>query len=138
MKNYLEIAKSIVISMEHKVGRRSFPMSKVVSQSTPNVMGRARGPRGFGGPVVKPKDRKGTIKRIWRYMERQKPALIASIIFVIISTLLGLAGPYLIGVIIDEYIIPKDMTGTIRLLVLLAAIYTAITLFTWLQTFMMV
>ena len=51
-------------------------MSKVVSQSTPNVMGRARGPRGFGGPVVKPKDRKGTIKRIWRYMERQNPHLL--------------------------------------------------------------
>jgi ATP-binding cassette, subfamily B, multidrug efflux pump len=113
-------------------------MSKVVSQSTPNVMGRARGPRGFGGPVVKPKDRKGTIKRIWRYMERQKPALIASIIFVIISTLLGLLAPFLIGVIIDEYIIPKDLDGTLRVLGILAAVYFGSSLFTWLQTFLMV
>ena len=113
-------------------------MSKVVSQSTPNVMGRARGPRGFGGPVVKPKDRKGTIKRIWRYMERQKPALIASIIFVIISTLLGLLAPFLIGVIIDEYIIPKDLGGTLRVLGILAAVYIGSSLFTWLQTFLMV
>ena len=45
-------------------------MNKVLSLH--NVMGRARGPRGFGGPVVKAKDRKGTIKRIWRYMEKQK------------------------------------------------------------------
>ena len=93
-------------------------MSKTSSQSAPNVIGRARGPRGFGGPVVKAKDKKGTMKRIWRYMERQKMALIASIIFVIISTLLGLLGPYLIGVIIDEYIIPKDIDGTLRFLVI--------------------
>lgn len=123
--------------MQRKAGRGRIPMSKTSSQSAPNIIGRARGP-GFGGSIVRAKDRKGTIKRIWRYMEKQKAALIASIIFVIISTLLGLLGPYLIGVIIDEYIIPKNMTGTIRLLVLLAVIYTATALFTWLQTFMMV
>ena len=52
-------------------------MNKASTQPKPNVMGRARGPRGFGGPVVKAKDRKGTIKRIWRYMEKQKVAMIA-------------------------------------------------------------
>ena len=113
-------------------------MSKTSSQSAPNVIGRARGPRGFGGPIVKAKDKKGTMKRIWRYMERQKMALIASIIFVILSTLLGLLGPYLIGVIIDEYIIPKDIDGTPRLLALLAAVYSAAAVFTWLQTLLMV
>lgn len=100
-------------------------------------MSRARGPR-MGGPVEKAKDRKGTLKRIWRYMENHKSALIASVIFVIISTLLGLVGPYLIGVIIDNYIIPKDLHGTFRLVVVLAIVYTAVAIFTWLQTFMMV
>jgi ATP-binding cassette, subfamily B, multidrug efflux pump len=113
-------------------------MSKPASQPAPNFMNRARGPRGFSGPVVKAKDRKGTIKRIWMYMEKQKRALLASIIFVIISTCLGLLGPYLIGVIIDEYIIPKDIAGTLRLLVVLTIVYLATALFTWLQTFMMV
>lgn len=106
--------------------------------SSSNALGRARGPRGFGGPVVKAKDRKGTIKRIWRYMEKQKLAMIASIIFVIISTLLNLLVPYLIGVIIDQYIMPKDMNGTLRFLVFLASVYIAASLFTWLQTFLMV
>jgi ATP-binding cassette, subfamily B, multidrug efflux pump len=101
-------------------------------------MNRARGPHGFKGPVEKAKDRKGTLKRIWRNMEKQKRTLIASIIFVIITTLLGLIGPYLIGVIVDEYIIPKDLAGTLRLLVVLLIVYTAVALFTWLQTFMMV
>ncbi len=71
-------------------------------------------------------------------MEKQKVALVASIIFVIISTLLGILGPYMIGVIIDKYIIPKDIAGTIRFLGLLALVYTATAVFTWLQTFMMV
>nr|WP_209973917.1 ABC transporter ATP-binding protein [Lederbergia galactosidilytica] len=101
-------------------------------------MGRARGPRGFSGPVVKAKDPIGAIKRIWRYMERQKVALIASIIFVIITTLLGLLAPYLIGVIVDDYIIPKDISGTLRFASILAIIYLATTVFTWLQNFMMV
>jgi ATP-binding cassette, subfamily B, multidrug efflux pump len=113
-------------------------MSKSASQHNPNFMNKVRGPRGLSGPVVKAKDWKGTIKRIWLYMEKQKTALIASIIFVIVSTLLGLLGPYMIGVIIDEYIIPKDIAGTLRFLVFLTAVYSATALFTWLQSFMMV
>jgi ATP-binding cassette, subfamily B, multidrug efflux pump len=111
-------------------------MSKPSTQSNP--INRARGPRGFSGPVVKARDWKGTIKRIWIYMEKQKVALVASIIFVILSTLLGILGPYMIGVIIDEYIIPKDIPGTIRFLGLLALVYIATAVFTWLQMFMMV
>lgn len=113
-------------------------MNKASVQSTPNVMGRARGPRGFGGPVVKAKDKKGTIKRIWMYMKQQKVAIISAIMLVVLSTLLGLLVPYFIGVIIDEYIIPKDLNGTIKFLLLLAAIYTMSSIFTWLQTFLMV
>lgn len=109
-----------------------------MSKPAPNMMGRARGPRGFNGPVVKAKDPVGTIKRIWRYMERQKVALIASIIFVIITTLLGLLAPYMIGVIVDDYIMPKDISGTLRLLAILAFVYLTTTVFTWLQNFMMV
>ncbi|MBS4210446.1 ABC transporter ATP-binding protein [Bacillus sp. FJAT-50079] len=101
-------------------------------------MSRARGPRGFGGPVVKAKDKKGTLKRIWAYMRKQKVAIISAILFVILSTLLGLLAPYLIGVIIDEYIIPKDVNGTIRFLCLLAAVYILTSIFTWLQQFLMV
>ncbi|MGM0904744.1 MAG: ABC transporter ATP-binding protein [Bacillota bacterium] len=113
-------------------------MSKSASSTVENAIGRARGPRGFGGPVVKAKDAKGTIKRIWRYMEKQKSALLASIVFVIFSTLLNLLAPYLIGVIIDHYIIPKDVAGTVRFLIILTVVYTFASIFTWLQTYMMV
>ncbi|WP_428908164.1 ABC transporter ATP-binding protein [Niallia sp. Krafla_26] len=108
-----------------------------MSKSAPNIMSRARGPR-MSGPVEKAKDRKGTLLRIWKYMGNQKGALIASIVFVMFSTLLGLVGPYLIGVIIDHYIIPKDVPGALQLIIVLGIIYTLIALFTWLQSFMMV
>lgn len=113
-------------------------MSKPASQLNPNIMSRARGPRGLRGPAEKAKDQKGTIKRIWMYMEKEKGKLMASIIFVFISTLLGLLGPYMIGIIIDDYIIPKDISGTLRLVVMLAVVYIIVAVFTWLQTYMMV
>ncbi|WP_412967551.1 ABC transporter ATP-binding protein [Fredinandcohnia sp. 179-A 10B2 NHS] len=113
-------------------------MNNAASKSQPNIINRARGPRGLSGPVEKAKDWKGSLKRIWMYMEKQKAALIASIIFVILSTLLGLLGPYMIGIIIDDYIIPRDIAGTLRYLVLLAIVYLFTAIFTWLQTFMMV
>lgn len=113
-------------------------MSKASEQPAANIVARARGPRGFGGPVVKAKDRKGTIKRIWTYMSKQRVAIISSMILVILSTLLGLLVPYLIGKIVDDYIIPKDISGTIRLLFLLAAIYILSSILTWLHNFLMV
>ncbi|WP_407676487.1 ABC transporter ATP-binding protein [Perspicuibacillus lycopersici] len=71
-------------------------------------------------------------------MEKQKATLLVAILFVIISTLLSIAVPYVIGVVIDEYILPKDLLGTFRLLILLMVIYVLTALFTWLQSFMMV
>lgn len=113
-------------------------MSKPSAQSNPNIINRARGPRGLNGPVVKAKDSKGTLRRIWKLMKDQRIALLASIVFVVLTTLLSLLGPYMIGIIIDDYIIPKDIKGTVRFLGLLTVVFVATALFTWLQTFMMV
>lgn len=113
-------------------------MSKPPVRINASAISRARGPRGFRGPAEKPKDQKGTIKRIWVYMKERKAPLIAAIISVIISTLLGLVAPYMIGVIIDDYIIPKDIAGTLRLLFILLIVYIATSLFNWLQSILMV
>lgn len=97
------------------------------------------GPKGrIQAPSAKSKNPKGTLLRIWNYMERQKAGLLLSTLFVILSSLLSLAGPYYIGVIIDHYIIPKDVSGTIRMGGMLLGIYAATSLFTWLQAYMMV
>lgn len=104
-----------------------------------NQMSSIRSPRGMmKGPVVKPKNAKKTLYRIWSYMGKRKPPLAAAIILVIVTSLLNLLGPYLIGVIIDEHIIPKDISGTIRMSLILAGIYITTSLLTWLQTYLMV
>ncbi|CAM5220475.1 ATP-binding cassette subfamily B protein OS=Ureibacillus acetophenoni OX=614649 GN=SAMN05877842_1057 PE=4 SV=1 [Ureibacillus acetophenoni] len=92
----------------------------------------------FSGPAEKAKDQKGTIKRIWSYLKKQRIGLISAIIYVILSSILSLLGPLLIGFIIDKYILVKDIDGTIRMVVLLTAIYVAGAILTWLQTFVMI
>lgn len=106
-------------------------------QAGPPPIGRHPGPR-FNGPAEKPKDQKGTIRRIWSYLKNQRIGMISAVIFVIFSTLLGLLGPLLIGFIIDEYILKEDLSGTVRMTLLLAGIYIVGALFTWLQTFIMI
>ncbi|MCU5680237.1 ABC transporter ATP-binding protein/permease [Bacillus wiedmannii] len=81
---------------------------------------------------------KGTVLRVWNYMGYQKAALTFVIFLVFVTTLLGLLGPYLMGVIIDQYIVPKYLNGTARMCLLLIAIYGVTVLLTWLQTFVMV
>ncbi|MDZ3952318.1 ABC transporter ATP-binding protein [Bacillus thuringiensis] len=86
----------------------------------------------------KAKHTKGTIMRVWNYIGYQKIALMFVILLVCMTTLLGLLGPYLIGVIIDEYIVPKDINGTVRMCILLICIYGITVFLTWLQTFIMI
>ena len=57
-----------------------------------------RGPhRGPGAPVEKPKDFKGTIRKLIRYMGAYRIALIAVIIFAIGSTVFNVNGPKILG-----------------------------------------
>ncbi|MCB2288649.1 ABC transporter ATP-binding protein/permease [Clostridium sp. CS001] len=62
--------------------------------------------RGFGGRgpmgiVVKPKDFKGTILRLWKYFGGERKLLFIILIFIVLSSAIGLAVPYLIGRAID-------------------------------------
>ncbi|MER2115823.1 MAG: ABC transporter ATP-binding protein, partial [Solibacillus isronensis] len=106
-------------------------------QGEPPVPMRHPGGR-FTGPVVKPKNQKETLLRIWSYLRIQKVELISVVIFVIISTLLSLVGPFLIGKTIDDYIVKLDVPGAIRMALILAGVYIASSLLTWLQTFVMI
>lgn len=108
-----------------------------MSQSQPKQMNFGRGPR-MGGPAEKAKNQKATLSRVWSYVKQQKLGLFLSIFFVIASTFLSLAGPYMIGHIIDDYIMKKDINGTIRLGILLAVIFTLASILTWLQTYVMI
>ncbi|WP_232230183.1 ABC transporter ATP-binding protein [Bacillus sp. J37] len=72
------------------------------------------------------------------YMKKQKMSLVVAIILVILSSFLSLLGPYFIGVIIDHYILPKDVTGTIRMIWMLVGFNIGTSILTWLQSYIMV
>ncbi len=110
-------------------------MSQQVQSNRPT--GFERGPR-FNGPVVKATNQKQTLSRIWRYVSKQKWQLIAAIFFVIVSTVLSLVGPLLIGIIIDDYIMVGNLEGTGQMLALLAGVFIATSVFTWFQTYMVI
>ncbi|MBM7662669.1 ATP-binding cassette subfamily B protein [Bacillus mesophilus] len=80
----------------------------------------------------------GTIKRIWRYLSEQKGLLSLVLIMVVISSGLGLLGPFLIGVAIDDYIVNRDPNGFITLLVSLICVYIFFSISLWLQNVWMI
>lgn len=97
-----------------------------------------RGRHRFHGPVEKAKDQKGTLKRIWGYLQKQRKAMVLASFLVLLSTGAGLAGPYLIGIIVDHYIIPQDISGTIVMAAILGAVYILYAFLTWLQSYIMI
>lgn len=54
-----------------------------------------------GGPVVKPKNFKATLRRLWHYLGKETKLLAIIFIFILLSAVLTLLGPYLIGVAVD-------------------------------------
>ncbi|MEQ8196811.1 MAG: ABC transporter ATP-binding protein [Clostridiaceae bacterium] len=93
---------------------------------------------GFGQKVIKPKDRKSTFKRLWRYLTKQKGKLFFVFSFVLIGTLLNLAVPFLIGYAIDNYIIYGNFRGLFFLALILIFLHIIITLTTLLQNNLMI
>lgn len=73
----------------------------------------AQGPR-FGGKIEKAKDARGALTRLTAYFERYRRGLTFVVIGVVAYTLLGLVGPYLMGVAIDRFIGAKDAAGLSR------------------------
>lgn len=84
------------------------------------------------GFVVKLKNVKKILYRIWLYMGKWKFLFVVVIILVIVIFLFNLLGFYLIGVIIDEYIIFKDISGMIWMFFIFVGIYIMIFLLIWL------
>lgn len=89
------------------------------------------------GEVPRAKNARGTVRRLWGYLRRQKRALLLTGGMVVASTGLNLAGPYLLGRAIDVYILPGDLAGLARIVLLLIAVYVLTSLLTWLQSYVM-
>jgi ATP-binding cassette subfamily B multidrug efflux pump len=62
---------------------------------------RPGGAQRLRGPVVKPKNFKGTLKRLWEYFGNERKMLALIFFFIIVDAVLMLLAPYLIGRAID-------------------------------------
>jgi ATP-binding cassette subfamily B protein len=83
-------------------------MSKTPNQSsnTPPPLSIPGRPGGFGGhrrgaPIVKPKNFKETIKRLWHYFGNERKMLSIVFLFILLSSGLSLLSPFLIGKAVD-------------------------------------
>ncbi|WP_245979877.1 ABC transporter ATP-binding protein [Peribacillus asahii] len=88
--------------------------------------------------MKKPENWFPTVKRIWGYLREREKGIVFVLLMVIVSSMLGLLGPYLVGVAIDEYIVTKDESGLLLLLCSLLGVYVFYSLSTWLQNYWMI
>ncbi|MBD8070863.1 ABC transporter ATP-binding protein [Bacillus sp. PS06] len=93
-----------------------------------------------GDSKKKPKTKNwvGTIKRIWSYLAESRVLLSLVLFMVIISSALGLLGPYLVGMAIDDYIVDRNTNGLLMLGLSLVFIYVFHSLSTWFQAYWMI
>ncbi len=101
------------------------------------------GPGGPGGPFAgmaggRAKNARGTVRRVWDYLRHQGKLLALVVFLVTLSTLLGLAGPYLMGKALDDYIGAKDLVGLARTLLIMLATYLGASASTYTQNRIMI
>ena len=75
---------------------------------------RGTGGRSRGAKKEKPKDTKGTILRLFRYMSNTKAALFGALGCVVISTVSSLAASYMLRPIINKHIVGFNENGGIK------------------------
>ena len=105
----------------------------------PIVLPMGRGGR-MGGirSFAKPKNMKGTMRKLWGYLSRSKARLFLVFLLVIVSTGCSLIGSYAIRPILNKYIIPHDLAGLLPMLLLLLGVYVIGVCATYLQNKMMI
>ncbi|MED4039468.1 ABC transporter ATP-binding protein [Niallia taxi] len=87
---------------------------------------------------AKPRNMGKTLYRLWQYMAVQKGLLILVLFLVAVSCFLGLLGPYLVGISIDNYIVNKEFNGLGTMLLLLGIIYFLYSVSLFLQNYWMI
>ena len=108
-------------------------MSASSSASTPGTASiravmQQRGPRNIGR-IEKARDPRSALRRLLPYLGRSPVMLAMAFVSVLIYTALGILGPYLIGVAIDQFITGKDPAGLGRIALWMLAVYAFNNLF---------
>jgi ATP-binding cassette, subfamily B, multidrug efflux pump len=125
--------------MSEARGSRSSSSSNTSAGQPAPVLGfRGGGPMGnMLRETEKSKNTRGTLLRLWGYLRRQSWVLVGVAFLVILTTLIDLLGPYLMGLAIDKFINRGDLQGLAGLIGLMIATYVVAAAGTWLQTYVM-
>ncbi|MSP11862.1 MAG: ABC transporter ATP-binding protein [Chloroflexi bacterium] len=112
------------------------------SQPSRNGSGDARvviEPRrpGWPGKIEKARDSRSTLRRLLPYLSPFKVSLLVVFLLVLLYTVLGLMGPYLMGIAIDGFISRSDASGLTRIALLMLAAYFLSNLFQALANWIM-
>ncbi|WP_054955141.1 ABC transporter ATP-binding protein [Paenibacillus dakarensis] len=109
------------------------------NHETPDFSMRGSRPmNGMTTGIVKPKNTMITVRRIWGYIRPHRRGMIAVFLFTLVSTVLSLTAPYLLGMAVDDYIVPGNYKGLIGLCGILMSVYAGTALTAWLQQHVMV
>ncbi|CRK82544.1 ABC transporter ATP-binding protein [Neobacillus massiliamazoniensis] len=106
----------------------------------PPTIGRPGGAHRFRGPVVKPKNLKGTLSRLWDYFGKERKMLSFIFALILVDSAITLLSPYLIGKAVDSMGLH---TGKVNFnflemtIVILAVAYVSDAILTFLQGWLM-
>jgi len=92
---------------------------------------------GRPGQIEKPKDAKSAMLRLLQYLLPFRPQLVLVTIIVILCSLLGLVGPWLMGRALDTFIAKHDAAGLLGIALLMLAVYVVSNLFLALSNWIM-
>ena len=87
----------------------------------PRGGGHGHGPNGHG--FQRPKDMKGTFKKLMRYVGRYKAALVLVAVCLILSTVGSVASSYMLKPLLNNYILPGDFPGLLKMLVVMGGLF---------------
>ena len=86
-----------------------------------------RGGHGHGGPgghgFQRPKDMRGTFKKLMGYVGRYKGSLVLVAVCLIVSSAASVATSYMLKPLLNDYIIPGDFPGLFRMLLLMGGLF---------------
>jgi len=93
---------------------------------------------GPGSPPPKIKNVKAVLMRLWSELLVKHKTMIAVVfVMTLLSSILGLTGPYLIGMAIDAFVNQSSVYVIVSILSAMLAVYSISSLLSWLQSYIM-
>ncbi len=89
------------------------------------------------GKIEKPRNSAAAVQRLLHYLSPFRSKLLVVAILVVLYSLLGLTGPYLIGLAIDRFIVQKNVAGLEHIALLMLMAYLLYNLFQFIAGWIM-